>query len=561
MKLVTAAEMRWLEQQAAASGLSYDTMMENAGRAAALAIRDRPEAHNGEILVLVGPGNNGGDGLVLARYLHRWGHRVVVYVWRRGRVDDINLERAKGAGVPILWSQQDAEGAHLARSVHSCDVLVDALLGTGVTGALRSTLPLLLERVGQALSTRADRTQLLRGLLPHKPSSGKRGKRRVPLVVALDLPSGLDSDSGAVDRRALVADLTVTFAFPKRGQMLFPGAAYVGELLVADIGIDPELAAEIGLQVATLEEVGDSLPRRPVDGHKGTFGKAMIVGGSTNYVGAPCLAAMAAYRVGAGLVTLGITGAIYPMVATKLIEATFIVLPGDMGALVPAACRVLSEHLAGYSALLVGPGLGQERVTGEFLQALLTGAGESGRRPIGFELTGAVLADEAETVELPPLVLDADGLNLVASQDAWWTRLPPGSVVTPHPGEMARLLQATVKQINQDRISIAAESAKRWDCTVVLKGAHTIVASPEGETTIIPIATSALATAGSGDVLAGAITGLMAQGMTGYDAAVAGAYLHGTAGQLGARRFGEAGMVAGDLLALLPEAASAARGT
>jgi len=220
-----------------------------------------------------------------------------------------------------------------------------------------------------------------------------------------------------------------------------------------------------------------------------------------------------------------------------------------MGALIPDAWRVLAGRLPGYSALLVGPGLGTEAVTGEFLRILLAGRAAAQRKPVGF----AVATEQEEpAVPLPPLVLDADALNLLAGEEAWWRRLPAGSVLTPHPGEMARLLGCDVAAVQADRIETTRQAAQRWGCTVVLKGAYTVVATASGEATLIPFANPALATAGTGDVLAGTVVGLLAQGVESYAAAVSGAYLHALAGALWTGRNETSGMLASDLLALLP---------
>lgn len=552
MHILTVAEMQALEQAAYASGLAYETMMENAGYAVAQAIREHCEFLS-RILILVGPGNNGGDGLVAARYLQEWGFETTVYVWRRAKQDDPNLTRAQKAGVTLLWADQDDGGHILGEQARCCHVLVDALLGTGAVGTLRGTLRELITRVHQSLNERTikgnSREISLRD--PHHAPEPVHSDK--PYIVAVDVPSGLDCDSGFIDDLALHADLTVTFAYPKRGHYLYPGAAHVGRLLVADIGIDPTLAANYPWQIAIPETVAALLPARPPEAHKGTFGKALIIGGSANYVGAPRLSAEAAYRSGAGLVTLAVGETIYPIVAARMLEPTFLVLPDDLGALIPDALKVLIDNIKGYDALLIGPGLGTEEKTGEFLHELLMGQ-MTGHRPIGFRHQPDLAMKRMERVALPPIVLDADGLNLLKYCPAWWQHLPKGSVITPHPGEMARLLACNVGQVNANRFEVASRAATQWGCVVVLKGAYTIIAAPDGRGVVIPFANPALATAGTGDVLAGAIVGLMAQGMRGYEAAVCGAYLHGLAGELRREQIGHTGMLAGDLLPLLPEA-------
>lgn len=550
MKIVTVQEMREIEKAADAAGLSYGQMMENAGHAVATAIRARVGERQARILVLVGPGNNGGDGLVAARHLHTWGHTVRLVLWRRtADEDDPLLAAAQSLGMDIQpFDAQEPEP--LRQAVAESDVIVDALLGTGATGALRGGVEILLETVGAALAARrgaphkAKLTQL--GAPPAKLTATAR-----PLVVAVDLPTGLDADSGAIDERALQADLCVTLAYPKRGHFRFPGASRVGELVVADIGIDPALAEGVPLCCATAEMVGALLPPRPADSHKGSFGKALIVAGSINYVGAPALAAEGAYRVGAGLVTLAVPGAIQAALAARQREATYLILPHDMGVLAPQAVPVLADALEQYNVMLLGPGLGQEEQTLAFIEALFAGARQQGRRSIGL-----IPHQEGErtTFALPSLVVDADGLNLLARCDGWWRRLPADTVLTPHPGEMARLLGSEIAQVNADRVAAAQEGAQRWGCTVVLKGAYTVVATAEGEATLIPFAVPALATAGTGDVLAGAIAGLMAQGLAGPQAALCGAYLHALAGALWQQEHGPAGLLAGELGPYLIEA-------
>ena len=546
MKLVTAEEMRDLEKRADAAGLSYDEMMECAGRAVALAIEERARGGKARILVLVGPGNNGGDALVAARYLHRWGHEVTVYVWKRAIENDPNLRRAQAYGLQMAGAHQDRGFNHLVALVGKCQVLVDGLLGTGATGPLRGDLPDLLRRVRGALSCDEARTPLSR-VSGQAPRPARRGR---PLIVAIDLPSGLHSDTGEIDPLALSADLTVTFAYPKRGLFSLPGASFVGKLFVADIGIDPAHAKNVALELATENQIASMLPDRPVDAHKGTFGRALIVAGSANYVGAPCLAASAAYRGGAGLVTLAVAESIYPIVAAKLLEPTYLVLPDDLGALVPGAVPVLATRLGSYDAMLLGPGLGTEEPTREFVEELISGRGRGGRKRVGFDVQNV---PDSKPWKLPPLVLDADALNLLAMGGEWWKRIPEGTVLTPHPGEMARLLGCDASEVNADRIGAARSGADSWRCTVVLKGAYSVIATPQGKTTVIPFANPALATAGTGDVLAGLIVGLMAQGLSPTGAAVCGAFLHGMAGELGRERYGNAGMLAGDLLTLLPE--------
>jgi hydroxyethylthiazole kinase-like uncharacterized protein yjeF len=557
MQVVTTAEMRRLEAAADAAGHTYANMMAAAGLAVAEAVRARLAPDGAaRILLLIGPGNNGGDGLVAARHLHEWGHECTLYIWQRAESADPLLVRAEALGVQTIWAAEDKDGERLAVLVGECDVLVDALLGTGAVGPLRGTLRDILSRVGEVL--RARRAPAPGRLTPVGGLPQAAAGEDPPLVVAVDGPSGLDFDTGAIDDHSLWADTTVTFAYPKPGQLALPGAARVGELLVADIGLDPALAEDVSLRVATPQGIGDLLPERAADAHKGTFGRALVVGGSPNYIGAPCLAAQGAYRVGAGLVTLGVAERVHPIVARHAMEATYLLLPHDLGAITEGALRVLAEEIGAYDALLVGPGLGREERTGLFLRGLLQGGKPSTRRAVGFGARGE--SAPAHKIDLPPTVLDADALNLLAAQEGWWEHAPAETVVTPHPGEMARLMGSTIEEVQADRLGVARAQAAKWGVTVLLKGAYTVVAAADGRATIIPYANALLASAGSGDVLAGAVVGLLAQGLSGYDAAVCGAYLHALAGALRREEIGSAGLLASDLLPLLPQALRAVRG-
>lgn len=541
MKVVTAAEMGRIEKQADAGGLTYDQMMENAGRAVVDAMRERRDMAGQRVVILVGPGNNGGDGLVVARHLHDLEAEVSVYLWKRDTTEDANFKAVADRNLPVARAEEDQGFAVLRTWLNEADVIIDALLGTGLTRPIKGALAKMLGVVAEVVADRE---------IP-------------PWIVAVDIPTGVNSDTGHSDPATVPADLTVTFGFPKRGQFLFPGAADVGELVIDDIEIPPELAADIKLEAATAEMVRDLLPARPLDAHKGTFGSALIVAGSVNYTGAAYLAAAAATRVGTGLVTAALPGPIHPVVAAKLAEATYLILPHDMGVIAPDAVKVLQENLGDYDALLVGCGLTQEEPTAEFIEAFLLRESPEHRwrGHIGFARPTAEqgeTAHEAAETPLPPVVIDADGLNNLARIPEWWKKLrAEQAILTPHPGEMARLRDTPIAEIQADRIAAAQGAAKEWGQVVVLKGAYTLIAAPDGRVTINPFAEPALATAGTGDVLAGTIVGLLAQGLAPYEAAVTGCYLHGLAGQLVAAELGSAGAVAGDLLPALPYAIQA----
>jgi NAD(P)H-hydrate epimerase len=554
LKIVTTEEMRRIETDADAGGLSYDLMMENAGRAVAEAIDEWIGAEGARVLVFVGPGNNGGDGLVVARHLVEMGATANLYVWKRKTKGDKNWELALARDIPVAHMADDADLQTLRSLLAEADVVVDALLGTGVTRPIKGDLKRLLDEARTVIDQR-------RQPVDRPLTAPAEGVAHVdsPVIVALDVPSGLNSDEGALDPVALPADLTITLAAVKRGHVLFPGAGAVGKLVVGDIGIPPDLYADITLEMATPAQIAGLLPARLAGAHKGTFGKALVVAGSVNYTGAAYLAAGSATRVGTGLVTLAPPQAIFPIVAARLAEATYLLLPHDMGVLAPGAVEVLSDKVGNYDALLLGPGFGQEKPTEEFLSQFLGGQKAVRKGRMGFAREKDVEAESSAEVELPPLAVDADGLNLLARTDNWWEQLPPETILTPHPGEMARLMGCEITDVQADRFGCAGEMAAKWGHIVVLKGAHTVISAPDGRITALPFANPAMATAGSGDVLAGAVVGMRAQGLPPFEAALVGAYLHGLAGELARDAVGDAGVVAGDLMGLLPLAISRLR--
>jgi NAD(P)H-hydrate epimerase len=294
------------------------------------------------------------------------------------------------------------------------------------------------------------------------------------------------------------------------------------------------------------------LPPRPIDAHKGTFGKAMLVAGSANYTGAAVLAATGAVRAGAGLVTLALPSELHTAVVPAIPEVTYLLLPHTLGVLNAHAVDVLKEELAGYTALLVGPGLSKTPETRAFVGNLFHA--RERKRSTGFIKSGDEGAPVSAAPELPPLVIDADGLNILSEMDNWHSHLPSGAILTPHPGEMARLTGLSTKEIQGDRLATARSWAETWQQVVVLKGAFTVIAGPGREPVVLPFANPGLSSAGTGDVLAGAVVALRAQGLDAFEAAVAGAYLHGLAGEIATARWGQAGTAARDVAAALAAA-------
>jgi NAD(P)H-hydrate epimerase len=545
IKIITVEKSRSLENRANEGGLSFAEMMENAGRRTAEAIQGRMAVKKKRIVILVGPGNNGGDGLVAAHYLWEMGAQVTCYIWKRNVEGDSNYQRVEAGGLAIIWAEDDAGFEALEGLLSAADIVVDALLGVGVTRPIGGALKELLDVV----RLHAPGSQPPGGLGYAVPSGFGA---KTPLVVAVDCPTGLNCDTGELDPCALQADMTVTFAYPKVGLLRCPGGEVTGDLVVADIAIPPHLAGDVVPEMATAEMVKHWLPQRPGSAHKGSFGRALVVAGSVNYVGAATLAGAGATRVGAGLVTMALPMPVQPAVAANLTEATYLLLPHDLGVIASGAVQVLGERLGDYEALLLGPGLTQEKETIAFVHALLGLERAERRGHIGFVASSR--AQGPETLDLPALVVDADGLNALATAQEWWKGLPAETCLTPHPGEMARLMggETTAQEVQADREGIASRMALEWGVVVVLKGAFTVVAAPDGRVVVIPFANAGLATAGSGDVLAGAIVGLRAQGMGAFAAAVAGAYLHGLAGEMVRAEMGDMGMVAGDLPSHLP---------
>lgn len=558
-KIVTVEQMRAIEQAADAAGHSYAAMMQHAGRAVAECVLDRVYGvAQPRIVILVGPGNNGGDGLVAGRLLVEGiaGAQVGAYMLKPRDDEDDVFAAAKEAGVAILDAGGDKDFALLREWLSESDVVIDALFGTSLRLPIEGTAAQVLATANEVIAARRTPAEAPAYTTPAQPPLHEVGG---PLVVAVDCPSGVDCDTGAVDDNTICAHETVTFAAAKPGLLAFPGAAMVGMLHIGNIGLPEDLPAfaEVSLMLADATTAAAALPDRPLDAYKGTFGKAMIVAGSLNYTGAAYLTAAAAYGAGAGWVTVAAPQVIVPTLAGMLPEATWVLLPHNMGVINEHAVKVLREESADYTAMLIGPGVGQEDETGEFLRELLQPQEEIRHsRALGFV---PVEADDGgdnpgHNSELPPLVLDASGLYLLSQIDDWADLLPPGTVLTPHPGEFARLAEMDIDAVQDDRVNVAREKAAAWDCVVVLKGAFTVVAAPDGRVAVLPFATPALASAGTGDVLAGVITGLLAQGVAPYEASLAGAYLHGLAGVRAGELIGAVSATAGDVLEMLPDA-------
>uniref|UniRef100_A0A832MKK6 Bifunctional NAD(P)H-hydrate repair enzyme n=1 Tax=Eiseniibacteriota bacterium TaxID=2212470 RepID=A0A832MKK6_UNCEI len=512
MLLLTASQMRALDRATIAAGVPGATLMERAGAGVAAALEARygpPLALR--VLVLAGPGHNGGDGFVAARHLHAAGAAVRVgLVGARDRVAGdarVHLARLEAAGVAVEPADTEEAIARLVGGTDGWEFALDALLGTGAEGEPRGAI--------------AAAVQALREL-------DERGTR----VVAVDLPTGVSADTGAIARRAVRADLTVTFGAAKRGHWLYPGRAFCGALEVVDIGLLPpaDRAAEAPVEVLTEAEAAALVPVRDPRAHKGSVGRVVVVGGATGLSGAVALAARAATRAGAGYVQCCVPRGLNDVLEVKLTEEmTIPCAEGAARALAPAALASVRDALARADAMLLGSGLSRDPGAAALARALL----------------------DARAV---PTVLDADGLNAVDGAALAAATAGAPLVLTPHVGEMARLTGLSTAEVEAGRIDLAIEWARRWGAVVVLKGAPTVTAAPDGFAAVNPTGNPGLATAGTGDVLAGAIAALLAQGLTPWDAARLGVYAHGLAGDAAAAAQGVHGMNAGDVLEELPRA-------
>ena len=515
MKVVTAAQMAAIELESERAGVSTDTLMESAGLAVAQAARDELGGSAGQrILVLVGPGNNGADGLVAARRLRRWGAEAVCCLLTPRPEFDPKLDSAVESGVEIV-SSPDKET--LRRLVCRSRLVIDAVLGTGRSRPLSGPV--------------VDAMRLL-----HQA----RDVPDPPKLLALDLPTGLNSDTGEVDPACPRFDATLALGYPKAGLLRFPGAERAGQLRVLDIGVPPGLPEEnaVDVEMLTRERVASMLPQRALDTHKGTYGHALVVAGSRHYVGAAWLASQASVRTGAGLTTLASPEGVYPIAAAKGAEAIHLPLPEDVdGRIDQSAAEVILGSERRFTAVLTGCGMGWSEGTTEFLRRLFFSYRS--------KLNGL------------PVLVDADGLNNLSGINEWHTGITSPLVLTPHPGEMSTLTGIPAGHIQADRVGVAREWSERWGATVVLKGAYTVIASPGRPVQIAPFANPGLATGGTGDVLSGVIVSLLAQGLPPYEAATAGVYLHASAADIVTGRIGLAGLAASDLLHALPYAINA----
>jgi len=522
MKVLTAAQMREADRLTTERyGIPGLELMENAGAAIAECLREKfPDLMRRNIVVLCGKGNNGGDGLVVARLLNGFGCAPEVFLFADpGTVQGdaaVNLKRWQQGLGELRFVTSQAEWESVRRGLADADIIVDALLGTGLHGPVQGLLTAVIEDVNAARAKRKGKT----------------------LVVAVDMPSGLASDAEDFGGSVVAADLTVTLTAPKLGQLVLARSSLCGELVVREIGTPPDLLeSDPHLKVHWIDH-GEfcALPlARDPGANKGTYGHALIVAGSLGKSGAAVLAARGALRSGAGLVTVATPQDVLPIVAAGMPE----MMTAPLGATEAGTASLrnldygrFAELMRGKSVLAIGPGLSTQGETQQFVRSVV---GET---------------------ELP-VILDADGLNAYAGlADHLNERRAAAITLTPHPGEMARLLGVTVKDVQARRLNVALEAAARWRAHVILKGFHTILATPSGHAYINTTGNPGMATGGTGDVLTGILAGLTAQfGFEDWPRVLAlGVYLHGLAGDLAASRVGEAPLIASDLIDAVPEA-------
>lgn len=492
MKFASSEQMRKIDAAAQNDfGLSGELLMETAALMTAAFMQSDAEMRGkSKVAVFCGKGNNGGDGLALARILISRGYKVAVFlVYNEENYHDLaekNLQRLKkfDKNIEITSDLKD-----LTKILNEAEIVVDALLGTGTFGEPREPLASIIKALN---------------------NSGK-------MCLALDIPTGVDPDFGEVAGIAVRADKTISFGLGKPGLYTYPGAEFAGQIVVRDIGFPPALLTDESLKVFALEsnEFQSSLPRINVNSHKGQKGHVLIVGGSEGMTGAPILSSLAALRAGSGLVTLALRYGLN--------------IPEKPPEIMTISWNKLKEAFnQKYQAVVCGPGLNVSAESAEILEFIL------------HQTTAA-------------LVLDADALNILAQKPELLEKNQRPLILTPHPGEMARLTGLTTAEIQASRLRAAQKYAMKWQSIVVLKGARTIVALPDGRAFLNLTGSPTLSTAGSGDVLAGIIGSLSAQGISLEQAAISGVYLHGLAGEFLAEKNGTRGIIAGDLLEVLPK--------
>lgn len=509
MHLVSANEMREMDRRTIEDfGVPGRVLMENAGREATRILCDQfPDIINNRVGVIAGRGNNGGDGFVIARYLAQKNIDVTVYILaERSMVKGdaaANLNLLPSLNVPIIEVQNEEAFSAYETSMRHQSIWVDAILGTGLKSEVRGHYKKVIEFINRQ----------------NKP------------VLAVDIPSGLNSDTGQLCGACIRAHTTVTFAFAKSGHLIYPGADFTGNLEIVDIGIPPHISKKVSPRqhLLTPDLIRNSFIPRAKDAHKGNTGHLLVIAGSPGKTGAAAMTAMSALRIGAGLVTLGIPKGLSPVLETQVLEAmTYPLAETVDGMLDESSFDAISKLLADKKCLALGPGIGTSVETKNLVHRII---------------------QEIEK----PMVIDADGLNNLVGHTSILKTIRAPIVLTPHPGEMARLIDRTIGDIQKDRISCARDAAETLHAHVVLKGARTIIAHPDGNVFINPTGNPGMASGGMGDVLTGIIAGLIAQGYSPQSATHTGVYLHGAAADDLAIHRGPFGFLATEVMNAIPE--------
>lgn len=504
MRLVTNEEMRKIDSRAQREcHIPGSVLMENAGRGCVEVLAEYFDLRGLKVLIVCGCGNNGGDGMVIARHLKNRGSAVkVLLIGQKADLKGdarVNMVAADKAGIDIIPVRKSARFLAQIRAFRP-DCIVDAIFGTGFRGEPRDPFVSIIEAINDSDT----------------------------FILAVDIPSGVNGDTGAFKKTGVIADATAIMCLPKRGNYLYPGRELCGDLHLVDIGVPDKLMAEGYPQLISYDMVHQLIPRRPPDGNKGTFGRILMVAGARGYSGAAVLAARAAFRTGAGLVHLAAPRGIMNILEKKILEAVKVPLPETKYETIDRGAEPILLSLIEKSDLMViGPGITSRPETARLVRDLLPKV----RRP---------------------MIIDADALNILAQDPRLISKIRVPFILTPHPGEFARLIRSSPRMVNEHRIDWTLKFARQWGGVVVLKGAPTVIASPDGEVFVNPTGNSGLATAGSGDVLAGMIAGLLAQTKAPLEAALCGAFLHGLAADHKVKRSNEYSLIAGDLIEQIP---------
>jgi ADP-dependent NAD(P)H-hydrate dehydratase / NAD(P)H-hydrate epimerase len=498
-------EMQMMDQYTMEKiGLPGIVLMENAGAKVVEGILAVSPCEKPKVIILAGGGNNGGDGFVIARRLYDLGLEpllcLLVDPYRIKGDAKVHLDVYIKRGLP-LFQLLEHTLPEFQKELSKVDIIVDAILGTGVNGPVREPFNQVISMVNEYAEEK--------------------------IIISVDIPSGVSSDTGKVEGEAIKATKTITFVFPKKGFFLHDGPKYIGEWEAVDISVPHSIVKDLGLVMPMLIQdqlVKSMIPARPKHGHKGTFGHALVLGGSRPFVGAPIFTAKAALHSGAGLVTLGIPESIYPMAAAQNPESLYLPLSDTDGHFSAKSINEILPRLPEFDVVAMGPGMSRFPGGEDWIKALLCS-----------------LTDQ-------PIVMDADALYLVRNQLDIVQQYKGEVILTPHPGEMARLINKTIKEVEENRIDIACNFAKNYQVYLLLKGHRSIIATPDGEVYINPCGHDALGKGGSGDVLTGLITSFLAQGASPLHALVSASYLHARAGEEKAKVLSHYGVMPIDLI-------------